>query len=236
MSPESHPDLADFLQRFATKVLWHFTGYNKTPDKAFEILKAIIGNQTLKVSLDYQRIKMPSGQERIGWPAACMCDIPFKDLRIHTCRYGQYGIAFKKNNAIIRGHFNPVFYIQHDFHLFKHSEALLNKFDNEHTNNAINNKELHEFLMLIGTYAKRSDLTRAISVTDVNIDTEQNNNFYYEREWRSAYEWKFQKDDVAAILVPNFHLEAMKQFINSDIHLNSFNGVPLISHELVELL
>ncbi len=236
MSSESLPDLADFLQRFATKVLWHFTGYNKPPDRAFEILKSIIGNQTLKVSSDYQKIKMPSGKDRIGYPAVCMCDIPFKDLRIHTCRYGQYGIAFKKENAIKRGHFNPVFYIQHDHHLFKHAEGLLDKFDGPEADNQEKNKALHEYLMIIGTYAKRSDLTRKISVTDVNLDMEQNNNFYYEREWRAAYEWKFQSNDVAAILVPHLHLEVMKNFIHSQNQLKDYYGVPVISHEMVEFL
>lgn len=230
MSPQSLPDAADFLQRFATKVLWHFTGYNKPPEKSLEILKTIISNQTLQVSLDYQRIFMPSGQERIGWAASCMCDIPFKDLRIHTLRYGECGIAFKKEQAIKSGHFNPVLYIQHDHHLFKYAENLLKKID------GIQAKELHEFLMIIGALVKRSDLTRKVSIGDLTLDKEQNNNFYYEREWRSAYPWNFQKDDVAAILVPQVHLEEIREFINSDGKIKSFNSVPLISHEMVDLL
>lgn len=233
---DNYPDLADFLQRFTTKVLWHFTGYNKTALEAFEILKSIVSAQTLKVSLDYQKIKMPSGAERLGHPASCVCDIPFKDLRIHTARYRNYGIAFKKNNAITRGHFNPVLYIQHDHHLFKHAEQLLDKFDNANTTTSESNKKLYEYLMIMGTYVKRSDLTRKISIGDIDLDRQQNNNFYYEREWRSASEWKFQVDDVAAILLPENHLGEMKEFIKNSFQAQSYVKIPLISYEMVEYL
>lgn len=229
-------DFADFLQRFCTKGLWHFTGYDKTDDAAFQILKTILSSQTLQVSKEHQKVIMPSGEGRLGFPVACVCDIPFKDLRIHTCRYGQYGIAFNKEKAITRGHFNPVFYVQYDHHLFKHAESLLDKFDNKDTNNSETNKALYEYLMIIGTYAKRSDLTRKVSIGEVDVDKQQINNFYYEREWRSAYAWNFQKDEVIAILVPQIHLEEMKEFMNSSPQLKSFNGVPIISHEMVELL
>ncbi|HAB52258.1 MAG TPA: hypothetical protein DCE80_08835 [Ignavibacteriales bacterium] len=233
---DNYPDLADFLQRFTTKVLWHFTGYNKTALEAFGILKSIVSAQTLKISSDYQKIKMPSGAERLGYPASCVCDIPFKDLRIHTARYGNYGIAFKKDNAITRGHFNPVLYIQHDHHLFKHAEQLLDRFDNANTNTIENNKELREYLMIMGTYVKRSDLTRKISIADTDLDRQQKNNFYYEREWRSAYEWKFHVDDVAAILLPENHLGEMKEFIKNNSETQNYAKIPLISYEMVEYL
>jgi len=41
--------LEDFLQRFATKVLWHFTGYKKSEEKAFLILKQMLKEKILKV-------------------------------------------------------------------------------------------------------------------------------------------------------------------------------------------
>lgn len=229
-------DLADFLQRFSTKVLWHFTGYNKTEEEAFSILKKIIVENTLNVSKEPFKIKMPSGKERNAFCSSCMCDIPFKDLRIHTSRYGHYGIAFKKINSIKNGHFNPVFYIQHDHHLFKQAEKILDAFDNEETNIVLNNHALHEYLMIIGTYTKRSNLIREISIGDPVVDTEQNNNFYYEREWRSAYTWKFNARDLAAIMLPQKHLEEMKDFLNTNSSLKSFNSLPLISFEMVEFL
>lgn len=236
MSQDNNFDIADFLQRFSTKVLWHFTGYNKADIESFQILKNILSTKILQISQKSDGVIMPSGQVRGGFPVACVCDIPFKDLKIHTLRYGQYGIAFKKESAIRRGHFNPVFYVQHDHHLFKHAEKLLDIFDNEDTNNQEMNKALHEYLMLVGTYAKRSDLTRKISIGEVALDKEQNNNFYYEREWRTAYPWNFQKEDVAAILLPQVHLEEMKEFINLNNEIKSFNSIPLISHEMVDLL
>jgi len=120
-------DLADFLQRFSTKVLWHFTGYNKPENKAFAILLSILTTQTLKVSEEPSIIKMPSQKDRWGYGCSCMCDIPFRDLKIHIVRYGNFGIAFHKRHGIILGHFNPVLYVHKDHPLFKHAESLIDE-------------------------------------------------------------------------------------------------------------
>ena len=126
---EQKIDLADFLQRFATKSLWHFTGYNKPPEQSFVILKKILSECSLKIGEHPDPIIMPDGEHRSCFPYSCMCDIPFKDLRIHTVRYGAYGIAFNKSRAIISGHFNPVMYVHKDSFLFGHSGKNLKEID-----------------------------------------------------------------------------------------------------------
>ncbi|MFX0211951.1 MAG: abortive infection system antitoxin AbiGi family protein, partial [Candidatus Hodarchaeota archaeon] len=206
--------LEDFLQRFATKVLWHFTGYNKNDEKAFLVLKKILEDRELKLGEYCPEVIMPiSGEKRWGHPCSCMCDIPFKDLRIHTRRYGKYGIAFDKNKAITKGHFNPVLYIHKDHILFKHvEEKLLGKIDELTRTTGDYGKRLYEYLVILGTYIKRSDLTASVSDGNPFLDDQQDNNFYYEREWRSAYSWKFKNEDIEAIMIQRKDIEDINNF------------------------
>ena len=220
-------DFADILQRFSPQVLWHFTGYNKPPDKAFEILQNIVKDKTLKISQRSTHIIMPSENKRWGYKSSCMCDIPFKDLWIHTRRYGEFGIAFHKASAILIGAFNPVLYVHKNHIWFKHVEKLsaeLMALSLPH--DEIKNK-LDEFLTLLGTYVKSGDLLNKIHL-DPSFDEEQTNNFYYEREWRSAYDYNFEPDHVVAFILPQKYIIKFKIALG-DI----FDEVPLISSDMI---
>jgi len=226
-------DWADFLQRFTTKVLWHFTGYKKSDEDSFGILKTIISEKKLRLGKFRSEVIMPSGKKRYGHQCICMCDIPFKDLRIHTLRYGKYGIAFDKTKAIIKGHFNPVLYIHKKHYLFRYIEDnLLNhidaiaKIDNEF------GRKLNEYLLILGTYFKPSDLTAPISFENIRMDEMQNNNFYYEREWRSAYIWNYKSEDIEAIMVQKKDITETKNLMED---IGIFD-VPIIPHEMIEKL
>lgn len=224
----------DFLQRFSTKVLWHFTGYNKSEEKAFSILKTILKEKILKEGKYYPMVIMPvSGEKRWGHRCSCMCDIPFKDLRIHTERYGKYGLAFDKNKAIINGHFNPVLYIHKDHIFFKHTDAVLLKDIDELTRLAGGyGKKLFDYLVLLGTYIKRSDLTAPVSSGNPILDELQDNNFYYEREWRSAYPFTFKNEDIEAIMVQRKNFDEIKNFLEKC----GMSNVPVINYEMLEKL
>ncbi len=227
---ETKIDLADFLQRLSSKVLWHFTGYNKSEDEAFKILFAILKNKKLKISERQPAIRMPSQQERIGHKCSCMCDIPFKDLRIHIIRYGPIGIAFHKSNAITAGLFNPVLYLQNNHPLFNHAENMIGKLEQIASDHQQIAPLLQDFLTLLGTYIKPSDLLSNIQL-DPKIDDEQKNNFYYEREWRSAYDWNFQENDIAAIMLPIKYFDKFRSEIN-----DKFLRATIISTEMIESL
>ena len=223
-------DLADYFQRFSTRVLWHFTGYKKPPEKAFEILNLILEARTLRVSEKSEMVLMHTGQQRWGYPVACMCDIPFRDLRIHMIRYGQFGIAFHKRNAILNGHFNPVLYVHRNNVLFQKSADLLNAIEREVDPKSALAKNLQEYLLMIGSLVKRGDLTRIIEL-DSELDTTQENNFYYEREWRTVFPWIFDDSSVAAIMIPEefrvrFQQRWKDRFVNSSI----------ISSQMIETL
>jgi hypothetical protein len=84
-------------------------------------------------------------------------------------------------------------------------------------------------MRLLGTYMKRGDLTAPISIGDTEVDDLQNNNFYYEREWRSAFEWEFKADDIEAIMIPRENFQGMKTVLDE----NNMNNVPIIPAEMV---
>lgn len=230
MEPEF--DYTDYLQRFSSKVLWHFTGYGKTELAALDILKKIISEQTLNITEHPDDIIMPSGEKRWTYGYSCMCDIPFKDLRIHILRYGHYGIAFNKIDAITAGRFNPVLYVHKEQHLFKLADKLLQDLDKLSAPNKELEQTLLKFLGILGVYIKRSDLTAPIDILDKEIDKQQNNNFYYEREWRSAFVWKFKKSDIEAIMVPRKSFLDLKSFLEA----KGFENIPVILSEMVERL
>jgi hypothetical protein len=226
-------DWADFLQRFATKVLWHFTGYNKSEEDSFGILKSIISERKLRLGKIHSEVILPSGKKRLGYPSICMCDIPFKDLRIHISRYGKYAISFDKTKAIASGQFNPVFYMHKDHFLFKYTEEeLLPYIDTLVSSGNEYSEKINNFLLLLGTYVKPSDLTAPISIGNTHLDEMQNNNYYYEREWRSAYEWNFKNEDIEAIMVQKKDIKE----INKIIEANGISDVPIITYEMVEKL
>jgi hypothetical protein len=123
-TPNPKIDLADVLQRFSSKVLWHFTGYNKSWDDAFRIQNEILQSNLLQVG--------------------------------------------------------------------KQSETI---------------------------------------VMNSEIDSSQSSNFYYEREWRTVFPWKFNDASVAAIMMPqrflaDFQKRWGNRFVNSSI----------ISSEMIETL
>jgi len=63
------------------------------------------------------------------------------------------------------------------------------------------------------------------------IDNDQDNNYYYEREWRSAWDWKFKENDVAAIMLPQKFIKKFRDALAS-----KFSDVSIISTEMVEAL
>jgi hypothetical protein len=198
--------LSQLKQRFTSEVLWHFVGRNKTENERYQILLSILSTG-LKISKDNAEFKFLDLKTKQmvtlwGYPVSCLADIPLKDLHIHAERYGRYAIGFHKE-SVINNNFNPVLYanqyssVFHQFiELRNQIEAFLN------TNSTEISKKFQEFLLLLGSVAKAGDL-KASPVNDINWDQQQLNNFYYEREWRSVYNWNFDKKDVAIIIIPD---------------------------------
>jgi hypothetical protein len=145
-------------------------------------------------------------------------------------RYGQFGIAFYKRPAITHGNFNPVLYVHRDNIMFQQMDGLLASIEAEVRSNPELAKRLQTFLLTVGGYVKRSDLIGKIEI-DSRLDDSQDNNFYYEREWRSFHDWTFNDSVIAAIMIPQefrngFHELWKERFVNSS----------LISSQMVEAL
>jgi hypothetical protein len=124
-----------------SKILWHFTGGLKWDAKkkmqlksrkpnaqAFEVLKAILGSQTLRLGgyhvimkvlvpqeryydVDSKQIKLRTNQlkEITTSKVCCVADISISELRLHSQRYGRIVIGFHRAQ-LIRASFNPVLY------------------------------------------------------------------------------------------------------------------------------
>lgn len=204
-----HASIIKTKPKYISKILWHFTGYEKSEIKAFKTLNKILKDKILAISLKQEKVVMPSGDERIGHKCSCTCDIPLEDLAIHMIRYGEFGIGFKKENAITEGHFNPILYLHNDHFLKKKCEDLIKEIETADKSYKLKNK-IQYFLTLLGSYIKSSDLNGDL-YNDKKIDNAQLNNFYYEKEWRSLYEWNFKFENIKNIIVPETYIQTLKE-------------------------
>lgn len=173
---------------------------------------------------------MPSGEKRVGYPVACACDIPFADLRIHIKRYGKCGIAFKREAAINHGGFNPVLYLHKQSPAFKKQESYVRELEALVLRENPAYEPLQNFMTLLGSYCKPTDLLSAAE-DDPQKDQSQENNFYYEREWRTAWDWKFEDSSIAAIMIPTAMFSDFRGRWK-----DRFHSASLIASEMVETL
>ena len=210
---------AQTKQRFASEILWHFVG-RKTkdnPESSYTTLISIL-KDGLKISKEPSefRYKDPNTNNQVtrwGYPTSCLSDIPFKDLIIHAERYGTLAIGFHKERAIDNG-FNPVLYVNTYSSMFARFMSDIKELE-DHLLQSDKEKydKFQEMLLMLGAVAKSGDL-KANPIDNRQLDEFQLNNFYYEREWRSLYDWPFEPNDVALIIV---HDDEMVEEFREDI-------------------
>lgn len=145
-------------------------------------------------------------------------------------RYGRFGIAFHKVDAIREGHFNPILYLHKEAFLFQKGGELLNTIESAVKETDPVYAPLQEFLVALGSYTKRSDLTHAAEINPQK-DKDQDNNFYYEREWRSVYPWNFRDESIAAIMMPAAYVGRFRAKFGE-----RFPACSIISSEMVATL
>lgn len=95
-------------QKYCSDVLVHWTGRKSKNniDEAFEILRKICENQSLKLSYCPNYV---SDELQPLSSMACFTDVPLRYSKEHCSKFGKVGIGFKKKNMIQYGA-NPVFY------------------------------------------------------------------------------------------------------------------------------
>src|ERR1700680_488911 len=105
---------------YVSAELTHLVGAKLKPDrtKQFELLIKIVNSGILSSYPDERVWRNPAyirpfswtDGEFLGLAKACFCDIPFTELAIHVGKYGEFGLAFRKDFLVQQGA-SPVFYV-----------------------------------------------------------------------------------------------------------------------------
>ena len=188
---------------------------------------------------DYNQIHFDSkeifsGNKLYNPHVVCFCDIPEENFRIHMKKYGTIGLSFKKDFIAKKGG-APVFYVpktakrigdSRDFR-GKYFDAAVQKFhelyedlNNEYGTGITKNqipaaseepddldfnslKEVYRFsVFYVFSYVKFFDHT---------LPDEDENNYYFEREWRIIGNLKFELEDVCHIYMPREYCNMAKK-------------------------
>ncbi len=80
------------------------------------------------------------------------------------------------------------------------------------------------------------EILLAIILNDEVLDKTQVNNYYYEREWRSIYPWKFSKDDVAIIIMPRQKIKAFIEIRKSAQNININDESPILPFDMIHAM
>ncbi len=148
----------------------HFT-------KSIDTLKGIL-EENFKLSFCEEAVKLHERTVGIMVPMICFCDIPLSEVKIHTSKYGRYGIGLTKTWAQKMG-LNPVLYVEQNSNL---SRSLNSSYANFISKNKINfstwaenEKNIFDIFRYMKNY--QGDLYR-----EGNIKNDYR--FSDEREWR----------------------------------------------------
>ncbi|MFW5985573.1 MAG: abortive infection system antitoxin AbiGi family protein [Halanaerobiaceae bacterium] len=227
-------------------IFWHFTGApkfkenarinrpddmlksekikrTKTDQEAIKILKKILADQKL----------LATSQEKIMGNIktksfCCVCDLPLKDLKVHSQYYGNVALGFSSEQ--IYKNFNPVLYINYE-KLELVSEICINH--NKFDWNKIKNREIELDTIIntrssLKTQLSSEQFKNYIKLTDFNEATEKT--FYREKEWRCLEDFNFKKADVSAVIVPQNFISPIEKYLNQ----KKFRNISIISWEIIE--
>ena len=205
-------------QRYISNELTHFVGRDEQDKNAqYQILSKILKDCHVKPK-DYKPGKLNiwrnlkpnariSDNNLYLSEVVCFCDIPLQDLQIHTSKYSLFGLSFEKDFVIRQGGI-PVYYIP------KEAKYCLNMlFDVKGAANSDVNLEkafnsMHEDFMQIRS--RLSDKTKYflyiyffhhLKFFDHNLPDGDEQNYYFEREWRLHGELNFKIEDVKRVFI-----------------------------------
>ena len=182
-------------------------------------------------------------------PVCCVADIPLKYLNHHSERYGKFGVGFSRDS--LKQKFNPVFYTLNSEII---SGYLIKAFKNIDTNiknleafikikdkyiqeigendNSSDLEEFDKFLSKFNYHMKNSSdsILEYFSYFASFFKTiEDYNEIYYEREWRSLYNYEFSDNDIECIIIPSegdFYNNFLEKEIDGLSLPNSISIIP----------
>jgi hypothetical protein len=243
-------------QRYFSNIYWHFTGSPEGVDwsqarcpkditeqgpvldneKAAETLRLILDSSMLKATCT-EKISVALETDKF----CCVTDIPFKDLPSHSPYYGKVAIGFKAK--AIHRHFVPVLYIP------KQNLPAVSKL--------VPNRQLQamagEFLRYSGGFQEQQAMkllaqashnkeeikeiyekevggfySNFVKITD--FDTDAENSYYREREWRGIGDFNFDYINIEAVVGPEEILPSIREKLD-ELKISHVN---VVSWEFIE--
>lgn len=220
-------------QRYFSQVYWHFTGSPdgidwstiKSPEEilahgkpkddqhATDIALAILDSHTLKAT-SVERIASNLTTE----PFCCVTDVPLKDLVYHGQYYGHVAIGFRAR--AVQSNFLPVLYIPRDrlpdVKEVTEPDGQLVVIASELLASTGGWGQAQGDRLMRQAYARA--VTRTVADTErmqglfpnllkiTDFSPRPGGSFYSEREWRHFGNFRFEPEDVEAVLVPEAEL------------------------------
>lgn len=245
------------MQRYYSNIYWHFTGSPKGIDwrevrcpsdisKQGPTLSSEDATNTLKLILDSKKL-LASCTERVlkdleTKKFCCVTDIPLKDLPSHSPYYGKVAIGFRA--SVVHKAFLPVMYVPMNsmpvieklvpnrkltelgFDFFRYSGSFQEQQGQRMLAQAA---QMKERVIEPDAEAIKGFWLNFIKVTD--FDTNPENTFYREREWRNIGDFQFQQDAVAAIVVPEAQIAEIREHLDSSGYQKS---ISIVAWEFIE--
>ena len=223
------------MQRYISNELTHFLGRSLPSDEArYELLLKVIRNGFLTHPPHNPNIRnfssMTVGEgvkvsenDLYAPGVICFCDIPIADFKIHTQKYGPFGISFRKPFLIRRGA-NPVFYVARESRVRQSLMGKVNRaefFDRvvqdyqRYTHRRNENQEGQELLYQEWFHRFRRlfelHFLGLVKFFDSNLPEDHPENYYMEREWRLMGMLEFRINDVERIILPRSFGERLRK-------------------------
>ena len=216
--------------------MYHFVaGKKETEEEQYDDLHEILKYGWLSFSpheksLNPRQIEINTHKDRkikemFNPCMVCFSDIPKENLKIHISKYSKFGMSFNKKFLIEKGA-NPVFYIEENSTIYNNYISSLGKYEltnrvdyyqefsskalhnifHKHLNNCKNKDEFQDTLeswhFLVNVFSH-------FKVWNNNLDDNDPDNYYFEREWRATNNINFQSSDIVNIIIPG---KCIKQF------------------------
>lgn len=211
----------------------------KDEGEAFKNLTKILSSKILKATA-FEKI---FGNRKTS-PFCCVTDIPLSYLNLHQEYYGDVAIGFKSDK--IYPDFNPVLYlnVKELYEVIYEVDEGVERWTEE---------EVKEYGLLDASNSptKNEDGTYNVGYVKTRyVDTERpydqfflnlikptkfsdhpGESFYQEREWRKTGHFFFDYEDVAAVIVPQSHIDKVSDFLSS---IDEAKGISLMSWEFLD--
>ena len=171
--------------------LVHFTKPYKGKD-AYANMLSILGSRIIRARNPFG-IMRKAAPDPLSQRAVCFSEIPLHLLGRLVDKRSEYGIVFRKDLVVHRKG-NPIFYAYKDQPVTDAIKKLISTAGNNPTNPIW---EVTPFVDAPGAYPTGTYF------------------FEWEREWRKTGDFKFTKDDVEFLIIPEHQHKAAKSFFKN---------------------